>query len=173
MAKGYLYDNGDELITREEALPSVSASDNGKVLTVSNGEWGAVFPAKDIKNSVLLKVDDSSDKLRFTPYAYDGTAITVGDLLNYADDNGMVVCRLVPSNSGNHKYSGNVICIHVKEADDTTKVDIMIPYVWIYTEDTTYVYLYLTTGANIVTQINKTASNFKDTNSIKLTIAKS
>lgn len=59
MAKGYLYDNGDELISREDALPSTAESSPGDILSLNDdkeAEW--VTPESELPSTGSASAGD-------------------------------------------------------------------------------------------------------------------
>lgn len=167
MSKGFLYDTGDELITRENAVPEVSSVDDGNVLTVVDGEWVSKRP--DVAVSALLVIDVSAqENLRFTPYDLTGTAIDIGDFMKLADDNGIVCCRVVNSTTGTAKYAGNILEFCVKEASDTTKVDIVCPFVIYYKLVSDVPTIYIAPGTGAIYAVAKTGANFAYPDTVKL-----
>lgn len=95
MSKGYLYDNGDELITREEIenpLPTVTADDNGKVLTVAEGEWSAEEnPKIKMIDCEIGKIENTNNwGVRFVKG--ENEYYTIGDLYNMYNDGILLHC---------------------------------------------------------------------------------
>ena len=56
------YNNGTMTLSANSQLPAVTASDNGKVMTVSNGVWAAASPASDsaISTSTIEAILDGT-----------------------------------------------------------------------------------------------------------------
>lgn len=79
MSKGYLYDNGDELISREEALPDTTSASSGDVLSLDSGKkpvWSSpssggvevikAFYVSDPQNVVYFTEPGSATHLTMT-----------------------------------------------------------------------------------------------------------
>ena len=94
MSKGFLYDNGDELITREA---EASVSDAGKTLQVDeNGNPGWADASKEIK--FIYVIPSYSGGIRLTFYskysAGSGDKITVAELYELQNKYNLVyVCE--------------------------------------------------------------------------------
>lgn len=135
MSKGYLYDNGNELITREDALPESSAEDSGKVLTVgSDGtpDWSDVPPV-DVK--MILTISGSGTNWKYSFYNLDGQSIKGKNVLELANNKGCVLAILngIGNTTNPLFFAGDVIRLKVTESG--SNVNIAIPTTARFTSD--------------------------------------
>ena len=88
MSKGYLYDNGDELITREEAIPDTSEASIGDVLTLDEDKepvWSAPSGGEDNVIYIGISSDESGATISFySDYALQNV-LSFGDLKGEAN----------------------------------------------------------------------------------------
>lgn len=125
MSKGYLYDNGDELITREEALPDASEASQGDVLSLDSEKkpvW--TTPSGGGGSGILIDATGEFSSVSFNEDTYSGTPIS-GSLSDYIDavESGKTLIIVTDEGGGilNYHYpiivtpveSYNMICIYV------------------------------------------------------------
>ena len=99
MSKGYLYDNGDEIITRESGsiVPAGSSDDIGKTVVI--GEDGdAVLSEKADLVLDLVPVKSASGityKIREVGKASDTYNIAISDIYDYAQSHNLILHNTV------------------------------------------------------------------------------
>ena len=112
MAKGYLYDNGDELISREDVLPATTGASSGDVLSLDSSKkpvWSAPSGGVSLTDS---SYSASNDRIVF--YGENFTPLALSEVINRVKNGGLFstplgVYRLsIMENQGQEICFGNI-----------------------------------------------------------------
>ena len=112
MAQGYLYDNGDELISREDVLPATTDASSGDVLSLNPDKkpvWSAPSGGGG-GSGILIDATGEFSNVSFNEETYSGTPIS-GSFDDYIDaiESGKTLIIVTKGAGGILKYSYPVL----------------------------------------------------------------
>ena len=101
-------------------LPEVTSSDNGKVLTVIDGSWGAgVASGGGILKVTLTVTENEADGSTIYIYTLDRTWTEIRDALNL----GYYVCAVDVDHETNGVYQYDIIAANIEHQEYSVRCD--------------------------------------------------